>query len=478
MKNSKQMFALGGAALLALAGVVNAEAPATDAALKAEMATLKARIGELEGKQSQQWLDARRTEEVKALVREVLSDADTRASLQNDGLTAGHANDKFFLASQDGTFRLNIGGQIQVRYIYNHRNHAEVTTTGVDPVTGDPFSISNNADDNEGGFSIARTKLLFDGYIGSPKILYKIQLAADRDSGSVGAEIVTVGYKVTDKLTVTGGRFKDAFLGESNIDDHKQLAVERSTVDSVFGNGYVEGVQAVWLPVECFKLTAAFHDGSHSGDIGGTGNDFQNDATNYAATVRADWKVMGDWKQQSDFSSWNDGTALFLGAAGTYQEGETGDQQTSATHDDNFKYTVDALFKSAGFGLYGAFMGSENRAPSENTHAHMGAVIQASYFVIPDKLEPFARYEWLNIDSEDNGAGAFSSPGAVNTFTFGANYYLKKHAAKFTLDVVWAAESLNESSTGGGPSSGAGLLSDNPENEDQIAIRAQFQLVF
>ena len=114
MKNSKQMFALGGAALLALAGVVNAEAPATDAALKAEMATLKARIGELEGKQSQQWLDARRTEEVKALVREVLSDADTRASLQNDGLTAGHANDKFFLASQDGTFHLNIGGQIQV----------------------------------------------------------------------------------------------------------------------------------------------------------------------------------------------------------------------------------------------------------------------------------------------------------------------------------------------------------------------------
>ena len=153
MKNSKHMFALGGAALLALAGVVNAEAPATDAALKSEMATLKARISELEGKQSQQWLDARRTEEVKALVREVLADADTRASLQNDGLTAGHANDKFFLASQDGTFRLNIGGQVQVRYIFNHRNDAGDT--------GARNAGRNAADDNEGGFSIARTKLVF-----------------------------------------------------------------------------------------------------------------------------------------------------------------------------------------------------------------------------------------------------------------------------------------------------------------------------
>jgi hypothetical protein len=470
MKNSKHMFALGGAALLALAGVVHAEAPATDAALKSEMATLKARIGELEGKQSQQWLDARRTEEVKALVREVLSDADTRASLQGDGAVAGHTDGKFFLASADGNFRLNVGGLIQVRYIINHRNDVGDVGTGV----------RTNADDNETGFSIARTKLIFDGYIGSPKIFYKIQLAADRNDNSIGAEVVTVGWKCTDKFTISAGRFKDAFLGESIVDDNKQLAVERSIVDSVFSNGYVEGIQSVWLPNDCIKLTTAFHDGANSGAIGGGpafGNDFQNDATNYAATARVDIKVMGDWKQQADFNSWNDGTALFLGAAATYQEGETGDNQTSTQFDDNFGYTFDAMFKSGGFGAYAAFVGSENRN-SENsvgtgeTWANMGGVFQLSYFIIPDKLEPFARYEWLNIDSD---AG---SQGVVNVFTFGANYYIKKHDAKFSLDVVWAAESLDGGSTWGGPPSGAGLLPDSPINEDQVTIRAQFQLGF
>jgi len=472
MKNSKHMFALGGAALLALAGVVNAEAPATDAALKSEMATLKARISELEGKQSQQWLDARRTEEVKALVREVLADADTRASLQNDGLTAGHANDKFFLASQDGTFRLNIGGQVQVRYIFNHRNDAGDTGAG--------NAGRNAADDNEGGFSIARTKLVFDGYIGSPKISYKIQLAADRNTNNIGAEIVTVGYKVTDQLSVSGGRFKDAFLGESIIDDVKQLAVERSTVDAFFGNGYVEGIQAVWVPADAIKVTAAFHDGPGSGAIGGP-NDFQNDGSNYAATARVDFKLMGDWKQTSDFSSWNDGTLLVIGAAGTYVEGETGDRQTSAFFDDSFKYTVDALFKSAGFTAYGAFVGQEARvndgtvggAARNETWENMGAVLQVGYFVIPDKFEPYARYEWLNLDSEAN------ADGAVNIFTFGANYYLKKgHSAKFSLDVVWSPEAL-------GANTGAGILADATNgvtgagiNEDQVAIRAQFQLLF
>ena len=468
MKKFRSILA-GSAMLFALAGVVNAEAPATDASLKAEMTQLKTRLNELEGKKSQQWLDAQRTEEVKALVREVLADADTRASLQKDGLSAGY-QDKFFLASQDGTFRLNIGGQIQVRYIYNHRNDAGDNGAGG----------RTTQDDYEAGFSIRRTKLFLDGHIGNPKLIYRIQIAADRNTTNLGVEVASIGYKVTDELTVTAGRFKDQFLRESIIQDQKQLAVERSTVDNIFGNNYVEGIQAVWAPVEPLKITAAFTDGVRSGDVGGP-NDFQNDATNYAATVRADWKVLGDWKQVEDFSSWSDGkTALLLGAAATYQEGETGDAQTSTIYDDRLKATVDGLFKTGGFSFYNAFVIEEARvnngavggANANVTRENFGAVVQAGYFVIPDKFEPFARYEWLNIDSD---AG---SPGAVNIFTFGANYYLKKHAAKFTLDVVWAPEGLTSASTFGGNTSGSGQLNDSPVNEDQVAIRAQFQLLF
>jgi hypothetical protein len=484
MKMKQVLVASGAAALFALAGLANAEGPATDESLMAEVTTLKARLNELEGRQSQQWLDTRRTEEVKQLVREVLADADTRASLQGDAAVAGYGGDRFFLASADGNFRLNIGGQIQVRYIFNHRNDAGDNGAGG----------RTNADDNEGGFQIRRTKLFLDGYIGSPKITYRLQLAADRNNNSLGVEVVSIGYKVTDSLTISGGRFKDQFLRESLIADQKQMAVERSTVENIFGNNYVEGIQAVWTPVECAKITAAFTDGAGSGNIAGTtgpssltagsaGNDFQNDNTHYAATVRGDVKVLGDWKQSEDFAAWSGGTALFVGAAATYQEGETGDMQSSTVYDDTFKYTVDALFKSSGLSLYGAFVGQESRvndqggtngagANAGHTRENMGAMLQAGYFVIPDKLEPYVRYEWLNIDSD---AG---SPGAVNLFTFGANYYIKKHAAKFTLDVEWAPEGLTAASTFAGNSASTGQLNDSPVNEDQVVVRAQFQLLF
>jgi len=54
-------------------------------------------------------------DETRALVAEMLADAETRSSLLQNSATAGH-DGKFFLASPDGNFRLNIGGQIQFRY--------------------------------------------------------------------------------------------------------------------------------------------------------------------------------------------------------------------------------------------------------------------------------------------------------------------------------------------------------------------------
>ena len=53
----------------------------TDGDLKSRLERAEARLAELETKQSQSWLEGQRVEEVKRLVREVLADADTRASL-------------------------------------------------------------------------------------------------------------------------------------------------------------------------------------------------------------------------------------------------------------------------------------------------------------------------------------------------------------------------------------------------------------
>ena len=69
--------------------------------------------------EEQDWLTQERAIEIKALVRDVLADADARNSLAGDGLLGGWS-DGFFLASSDGRFKLNIGGLMQQRFFQSY----------------------------------------------------------------------------------------------------------------------------------------------------------------------------------------------------------------------------------------------------------------------------------------------------------------------------------------------------------------------
>ena len=55
------------------------------------------------------------------MVQDVLADADTRASLLQNGAMAGY-NGGFFIGSTDGDFSLKINGQVQSRYVHNNRD--------------------------------------------------------------------------------------------------------------------------------------------------------------------------------------------------------------------------------------------------------------------------------------------------------------------------------------------------------------------
>ena len=87
------------------------------------------------------------------------------------------------------------------------------------------------------------------------------------------------------------------------------------------------------------------------------------------------------------------------------------------------------------------------------------------------QIEPFARYEWLQVSSEPKTK-------QLNILTFGANWYIKKHNAKFTVDLVWALNSVNAPNTLGASLTGLGLLTDGGGHEGQKVLRAQFQLLF
>ena len=70
--------------------------------MSTELSELQEELAPIRSAQGEAWLNDRRAEEVKALVRDVLGDAGSRASLAGMGLTAGHDGKKFFLRDGEG----------------------------------------------------------------------------------------------------------------------------------------------------------------------------------------------------------------------------------------------------------------------------------------------------------------------------------------------------------------------------------------
>lgn len=432
-----------------------------DEQLRAEVAELRARLAQLETSQKDTWLTERRAEEVKGLVREVLADADTRASLMEHGVAAGHDGESFFLSSADGAYLLRVGGQIQFRYVYNHREGAN---------SAGPLGT----DDDVAGFELSRTKLFFSGHVGSPKLTYAIGLQADNGTETIFLDHAFIGYQWMDGMTIYGGESKAPFLREEMVSSSKQLAVERSLMNEFFTMGKVQGVWLVYEPGDNYKAYLALTDGAGSGEAGDAfglataTKNFFGDASDFSITGRLDWRLEGEWSQWQDFSSWSgSGRSILLGAAVHYQVAETGDDQFSSPGVDEFvAWTVDGSFKQSGASLYVAAVGLHTGGASPVTGGdNYGVVAQAAYMVVPDELEPFVRWEYIN--------PAFASE--VNIVTAGANYYMNHHKAKATVDLMWVP---GDTLSGIGGSTAVGLLTDAPGEENQVAFRAQFQMLF
>lgn len=482
MSTRKRLLALGSGLLLTMAVNVSADTASSD--LRAEISQLKGRIAELEGRQNQNWLNERRAEEVKALVREVLSDAETRASLLEGGLTAGHNGQNFFISSEDGSFLLKPYGQLQVRFI----------------ATGNNQNLPGR-DNQASGFEVRRAKIGMAGHISSPRFQYDIRLATDNNDNDVYLDKATFHYELMEGLWLGGGEDKDPFLREELVDSMHQLAVERSVVNEVFTNGTIQGVWAKWHAMEQLHMVVAITDGPRSGEWVSTGDNvlvsgtslkaFDQDASDFAITGRVDYALMGTWDQAQDFTGWSgEDTSVVIGAAVTWSVAETGDSvgdglaaagQNSTSHTmDVFAWTVDGSLEWQGLNLFGAFVGRHiedtevSTAAGHNNFDQYGALVQAGYQILPDKFEVFGRVEWMNLDV----AGLDDEP---LIYTAGVNWYLNRHATKLSVDVVYSPDSLAAAALFMGPNGhlqDLGLMLDGGTTTDLVAARVQLQLLF
>lgn len=442
---------------LALLSTAVAQTDAEQTDLRHEVEALKARvtaqdavIAALRREDSEQWLTEQRTEEIRNLVTDVLADADTRVNLLQDGLTAGYGK-HFFIASADGNFLMQFYAKLQTRFIYNSRDEAP------------------GEDKDRWGFENRRMELYWAGNVINPDLTYKIKLAANRIGGGVSLDDAVIGYQLNDNWKIDVGQFKVPFLREFLVSSGRQQALERSYINHVFNANRSQGVQLRY-GAERWAAQVMVHDGTGAKNSG-----FAFDRTDLAVAARGEVLLAGEWSQFKDFQSWPDEEfGLLLGAAVDYEVGETG---SGTDTPDFFKYTVDLSAEFGGWNLFAALVGQhvdDNGSASFAEVDQLGFLVQGGVFVIPDKLDVFARYERLDLDSVlyDSKVSVMTplADDEINLVTVGANYYFKKHALKLTTDVVWVLDQLPDSDTG------AGLLSSSEDN--QIVFRTQFQLMF
>ncbi len=450
-KNTPRIAAaLFAAVLLAAAPGAWAEAEADHddrrlAQLERLVLTQSRQIAELQHAQGNTWLNERRAEQVKALIREVLCDAETRASLLDGHLRAGW-DDGFFLSDDQGKFLMKIKGMIQTRYTLSKQDD----------------NAAVGGDDSAAGFENTRIRFGFLGHVIDPTWQYVIWTGHGANGGSLLLD-AAITKKFADGWSVTAGQFKVPLWREWLVSETCQQFVERSNLTAAFAGSYTQGVK-VGVKRDQWNAVVSFNDG-----LGGINATWNTADVEYAFSARGEVLLAGDWSQYRHFESWVGEDPMFvLGGAVHWEQGEYGTTATVGApltqQVDILRWTFDGSLELGGVNLFAAVLGSHEDAETFQVD-RFGLLVQGGYFVT-EKLELIARYEW----GEDDLNGSQN----LSIATIGANYFMHQHAARLTFDLGYAFNPVSATFA----SNGTGFRQDAPAADGQLVARAQMQLLF
>ncbi len=353
---------------------------------------------------------------------------------------AGHDAKGFFMSQ--GDTRLNLGGFAQFRQYDNFRDNA-----------------GENQDFTE-GFLFRRVRVIFSGDF-NKQWGFKVDVDMQSDSTFKPADTF-VAYK-DGAWRFRGGQFKLPILKEELVADTDQLAVERSTLNSVFTGARSQGIDATYTDKQ-FRFMGMVSDG-----INQLNTSFDSEANDFGATARGEFLWEGeDFKRFDNFAGWRGKPySGMAGAALHYQDGgETG----GTTDASNFTYTLDAAAKGDGWSVYAAFVGRSVETAAGTDFNDMGWMIQGGYFVT-DQTEVFARFSHILPDS-DRAAGE-----DFRELTVGVSHYVfpESAALKLTADLTIGLDDQAASSSVVSANANNGLLASS---EEQTYLRFQATFVF
>ncbi|MEC9156808.1 MAG: porin [Planctomycetota bacterium] len=480
--------------------------------------------------QNQDWLDADRVAEIRGIVQDVLADTQGRTSLQDGGLSAGYSAGRgFFIGSQDGSFNLNVNGQLQTRWVFN-RN---------------PGS-SPGVSESDWGFQVRRAKVRFQGNVIDPSWTYQINgsfegpdapgltiggpvqgpgggalvtgtigVRSPSNGGTFEFQEVFIAKQLENGIVLTVGQFKTPWMREELVDSSQQLAVERSVINEFFNQDRAVGVMASYQS-DSWSLAGSYNNGQATAVYQDTRyTNLSDSPTDWAFSARFQWKFTGDWSDFDSFTSDNTTeTAVMVGVAAMGQQyglnsvfarvrnvnnaSSTADLSLDSTTvwgvtaDISAKFSGWSIFAAAVWQYYdptiqkrdtGAVpLNAFNNTRSFESYNPWGFVVQAGYALTADadgnaKWELFARYEEGNaaddrFDSIIPGQSTVEG-GTPSILTVGANYFFNDNV-KFTVD--WGINFAEEMSLFAQSPSVAGW--ESSDAPDQWVLRAQMQLIF
>lgn len=412
-------------------------------------------------------------DEARALVSEMLAEREQRSSL---------------LQMDNTRSTVDIGGAVQFRYIANFGDD------GVDANDDFNQAVGGNAfaarDDYENGFQFGNAQIWFEGEVGDGFGYYVRGNFVKGGQGEFTLEDAYITYDFGNNWMLKAGQFKMNFSREELVDDFYQLAVDRSLVNEVFGADRTEGVMLKYQD-DNWRASASLNDGYRGANTQFNNNSqfaFGGGDSDFSVTARGEYKGAGTWDQFRDFTSMPGSEfAWLVGGAFHY---ETGDPANREEY-DGIGWTVDVSFEGDGWNAFAAYVGlNADDEPAPGTDRNItnhGFVAQGGFFIPDTDWELFGRYDLIIDEGIDAGASDIGD-GEFNTLTFGANYYIHGHAAKLTLDVQWSLNEASESAslvTAAGFDGTAGSIGGFPElgylgddDENEVAIRGQFQLMF
>jgi hypothetical protein len=279
-------------------------------------------------------------------------------------------------------------------------------------------------------------------------------------------------------------------MGSENFAPEHTLAVDKSFTNEFFQVGYTQGVAFAYAGDQ-FKFVGAFSDGAEYVTNYGTVSNSAFNApgeNDFGITGRVDWLIEGTWDQFADATSWRGSNyGVKIGAGAHWQtQGDTNPADNSGGAIPGYDstevtfWTVDAQVEGDGWNAFAQYVGHDVdiEATTNVNYTNHGFIVQGGMFV-SDQVELFGRYDIIMLDDV---LVAANTDDNYSSFTAGMNYYFvpESHAAKFTLDAVFAVdESTNIDAIYGGVGSNdpstTGLLG---LSDSEFMIRGQLTLVF